>query len=315
MKRSKQRRGLRILAIVLAFFVLGGCVALYLASAAVYSSSFDYRCTTSRLDTFDIADFPAMERTRHTFPTLQGHTLVGYLYVGADGTVPKGAVVFAHGLGAGGQTGYLDIFDYLVRSGYAVFAYDATGNDESEGEVIGGLPQGFVDMDHAVTYAQSLPELQGLPFALMGYSWGGLSTVNTLNDHPEVKAAVAIAGCNRSMDLIEYEGRQIAGEAVKVLLPFASVYEFVTYGRYAFHSGMKGFAKSDCGVMIVHGALDVTVPPRYGYETYYAQYADDPRFTFRWYEDRGHAVLTQPGSGLDMELMGEITHFLDTWMV
>lgn len=309
-----KRKIFRIFAAILAVLLVLGTAAMYGFSAYIYRDSFNYRCTTSPGNVDDMADFPALTRTRHTFTTLQGHTLVGHFYEAADGAAPKALVVFAHGLGGGGQSGYLEIFDYLVRSGYCVFAYDATGNDESEGEVIGGLPQGFIDMDHAVTYAQTLPETANLPLVLMGYSWGGLSCVNTLNTHPEAHAVVALAGWNRSLDLIEYEGRQMVGDAVKFMLPFAAAYEFFTYGDYAFSTAMKGFAASDCGVMIVHGQRDITVPPEYGYDTYYETYADDPRFTFLSYPNRGHEVLTQPGVGLDTDLMTQIVDFCDRWV-
>lgn len=308
-----KRKLLRIVAAVLVLLLLAGTVTMYFASAAIYRSTFDYRCTTGAPDAHDISDYPAMERSRHTFPTLQGHTLAGYLYQSSDGAAPKALVVFAHGLGSGGQQGYMDIFDYLVRSGYCVFAYDATGNDESEGEAIGGLPQGFIDMDYAADYAQALPETQGLPLILMGYSWGGLSAGNTLNTHPEAAAAVTLAGFNRSLDLIEYEGREMVGDAVQLMLPFVTVYEFFTYGDYAFSTAMKGFAASDCGVMIVHGERDVTVPPEYGYDLYYETYGDDPRFTFLSYPVRGHSIFTQAGK-LDTELMDQIIAFCDQWV-
>lgn len=309
-----KRKILRIFSIVFALLLLLGTVTMYFVSASIYRSTFDYRCTTGALDAHDMANYPAMDRSRHTFPTLQGHTLVGYLYQSSDGATPKALVVFAHGLGAGGQTGYLDIFDVLVRSGYCVFAYDATGNDESEGEAIGGLPQGFIDMDYAADYAQALPETQGLPLILMGYSWGGLSAANTLNTHPEAAAVVALAGWNRSLNLIEYEGRAMVGDAVQFMLPFVTVYEFFTYGDYAFSTAMKGFAASDCGVMIVHGERDITVPPAYGYDLYHETYGDDPRFTFLSYPTRGHQVLSRSDGKTDTELLAQIIAFCDQWV-
>ena len=56
------------------------------------------------------------------------------------------------------------------------------------------------------------------------------------------------------------------------------------YGKYTFSTGMKGSSKSDCDVMIIHGEQDETVPIKYGYETYYENYADNERFLFRKYE-------------------------------
>ena len=95
------------------------------------------------------------------------------------------------------------------------------------------------------------------------------------------------------------------------LLPFASVYEYTMYGDYAFSTSMKGFAKTDCPVMIVHGEEDDTIPIRYGYETYYKKYGDDDRFVFKKYEDRDHEVMRGADGKHDMALMAEIVAFLD----
>jgi len=306
--KTKKRSALAISAAAVAALILAG---LYGLSASVYDSGFDHRCSTSVLDSFEISEFPSMTRSRHTFPSDRGQTLVGYLYTSRE-VKPKAAVVFAHGLGAGGQTGYMDIFDRLTARGYAVFAYDATGNDESEGDVIGGLPQGIIDLDHAIDYAYSVEEIAELPFVLMGYSWGALSVSNVLNYHPEVKAVAALAGFNRSLDLIEYHGREKVGGAVKLLLPFAAAHEFLRYGKYAFSTAMKGFAASDCAVLIAHGEKDDTVPIRCGYDTYAEKYARDPRFTFIKYQHYGHGLLHNAYGLRNWELIDAVASFFDS---
>lgn len=310
--QNKKKTRRMILAIVIAAVLIGGCIGLYCLAVSIYDGSFNYRCTTNEEIAFDISEFPAMTRQRHTFASNNGQTLVGYLYQQEDTDLQKKAViVFAHGLGAGGQTGYMDMFDYLTAQGYYVFAYDATANDESEGDVIGGLPQGFIDLDHAIDYAYTIEEIQDLPFVLMGYSWGGLSVANALNYHPEVEAVVSLAGWNKSMNLIDYRGCQMVGGVAKLLLPFASVYEYLMYGDYAFSTAMKGFANSNCDVMIVHGEKDDTIPIEYGYETYYEKYGTDQRFIFKKYTDRDHNLLDNADGTRDFALMEEVVAFLD----
>jgi pimeloyl-ACP methyl ester carboxylesterase len=312
---TKKKKILTISIISAVSFLLVCMIVLYCVAVSIYDGSFHYRCTTSEEATFTIEQFPSMKRERHTFTSNKKQTLVGYLYENADESVEeKGVVVFAHGLGGGGQRGYMDIFEIMTQNGYYVFAYDATANDESEGEVVGGLPQGFIDLDYAISYAQTMEKTQDLPFVLMGYSWGGLSVGNVLNYHPEVKAVASLAGWNKSMDLIDYRGCQMVGGVAKMLLPFASVYEFFQYGKYAFSTSMKGFANSDCGVMIVHSADDTTIPIGYGYDTYYKKYKDNPRFVFKKYEDRDHGVLTGADGKLDTALVGEVVAFFDSYV-
>ncbi len=311
MQTTKKRTRI-VIGIVLAVLLIGGTVGLYFLAVSIYDSSFNYRCTTAEESAFDISEFPSMSRQRYTFTSNEGQTLVGYLYAQENlDTQEKAVIVFAHGLGAGGQTGYMDMFDYLTAQGYYVFAYDATANDESEGEVIGGLPQGFIDLDYAIDYVYTIEEICDLPVVLMGYSWGGLSVANVLNYHPEVKAVASLAGWNKSMDLIEYRGCQMVGNVAKLLLPFASVHEYLMYGDYAFSTAMKGFSKSDCPVMIVHGEKDDTIPIAYGYETYFEKYGTDNRFVFKCYTDRDHNLLHNADGTLDLALMQEVVNFFD----
>lgn len=311
----KKNKALTITLISVVALVLVCVIVLYCVAVSIYKGSFNYRCTTSESNTFTIEQFPQLSRERHTFQSNKGQTLVGYLYHSPQSVEQqKGVVVFAHGLGAGGQRGYMNIFDIVAQRGYYVFAYDATGNDESEGEVVGGLPQGFIDLDYAISYAQTIDEIKQLPFVLMGYSWGGLSVTNVLNYHPEVKAVASLAGWNESMNLIEYRGYQMVGGIAKALIPFGAAYEFFTYGNYAFSSSMKGFANSDCGVMIVHSQDDTTIPVEYGYDLYYKTYANDSRFVFKPYTDRNHGVLQGADGNLDTQLIREIVDFFDGYV-
>ena len=307
-------RKICIIIAVIVLAVLWGSAAMkvYRVAAAMYDEKFSFRCTTDPEDAFTISDFPGLTRERHTFASNKGQTLVGYLYQQEDASFEKKAVVvFAHGLGGGGQTGYMDMFAYLAKQGYYVFAYDATGNDESEGEVIGGLPQGVIDLDYAINYAYSIEEIAELPVVLMGYSWGGFSVVNVLNYHPEVRAVASIAGFNKSTDLVEYYGSQVAGDKAKLIVPFVTVHEYLKFGKYAFSSAMNGFAKSDCDVMIVHGKRDTVVPFEYGYGTYYEKYGNDERFTFKSYRSRGHDLSKEPDGDPHVALLQSVVDFFD----
>ena len=284
-------------AIIISSSILVGILILfYVVAVIIYNVSFNYRCTSDEALMCKMEDFDNLERKRYEFETKKGNNLVGYLYSN-EIIEEKGLVVFAHGLGGGGQRGYLDIFDYLSSNGYYVFAYDATANDESEGKVIGGLPQGIIDLDYAINFTKTIEEVKDLPLMLMGYSWGGLSVSNVLNYHDEVKAVVAISGWNKSLNLIEYHGCQMVGPLGKLLLPFASVHEHIKYGKYASSTAMKAFEKTNAKIMIVHSEDDTTVPIEYGYDTYYEKYSSDDRFIFKHYTNRGHNDIFKSEEG------------------
>lgn len=292
--------------LIFLFIIVELVLCLYISTYIVYNSIFNYRCETDDSVAYKMEDFDNLERTRYEFETKNSDTLVGYLYSNKY-IEEKGLVVFAHGLGGGGQVGYIDIFDYLSSNGYYVFAYDATANDESEGEAIGGLPQGIIDLDYAINFTQTINEVKDLPLMLMGYSWGGFSVSNVLNYHNEVKAVVAIAGWNESENLIEYYSSDYVGPFGKLLLPFVDVHEYFKYGKYCQASAMKSFENTDAKIMIVHSQDDGTVPIEYGYDTYYEKYSSDERFTFKHYESRGHNyIFRNEQKVLDYSLFDEI---------
>ena len=292
--------------LIFLFIIVELALCLYISTYIVYNSIFNYRCETHESVAYKMEDFDNLERTRYEFDTKNGDTLVGYLYSNKSNE-EKGLVVFAHGLGGGGQVGYIDIFDYLSSNGYYVFAYDATGNDESEGKAIGGLPQGIIDLDYAINFTKTINEVKDLPLMLMGYSWGGFSVSNVLNYHNEVKAVVAIAGWNESENLIEYYSSDYVGPFGKLLLPFVDVHEYFKYGKYCQASAMKSFENTDAKIMIVHSEDDETVPIKYGYDTYYGKLSEEENIIFKHYDNRGHTRIFRDENGiLDIQLFEEI---------
>ena len=230
--------------------------------------------------------FEGLERTRYEFASDKGQTIVGYLY--SSGTEQKAIIVLAHGYGAGGHNSYLPTINYFAQNGFYVFAYDATGNDESEGKAIGGVPQGVIDLDYAISFVEESGNFPDLPIGLFGHSWGGYSVSNVLTYHPEVEAVIECSGPNSSSDLVEGGGTKIIGPVVKGLMPVIKVYERAKYGDYATNSALIGFASTDAEIMVVHSSDDNIVPIEYGYDIYYEAFKDDPRFTFIRLDGKGH---------------------------
>lgn len=197
----------------------------------------------------------------------------------------------AHGLGGGGYNSYLPCINYLAQNGYYVFAYDATGNDNSEGKGVGGLPQGISDLSSAIDFISAEDEYSGLPIVLFGHSWGGYSVTNVLKYHPEVKAAVSISGFDSSYDLLYSQGISAAGKAAEAVLPFMKLIERIKYPEYSDCSALDSFENSTAAVMVIHSEDDKTVPKKYGYDKWFERYGNDPRFTFISYTDRGHSEI------------------------
>ena len=318
-----------VLCIAAALVVGGGIMTV-----SIYNDNFNKRFESYEPHMLKVSDFDGLQRTRYEFPSDKGQKLVGYLYsaggsvsgaesaadaeTASTGDSPRGIIIISHGFGAG-HNSYMDIADYFARNGYLVFAYDATGNDESEGigqgmgkeNGLGGIPQGVIDLSYAISFVEDSGNFPDLPIALFGHSWGGYSVCAVLTYHPEVKAVIECSGCNSSADMFEAGGKDQAGALIYAMLPFVKLHERIKYGKYAANTAMDGFAASDAAVMIVHSADDNVLPIEYGLDLYYEKYKDDPRFRFMRLEEKGHSHVFNDRAYID-EFNAEFDKWLET---
>ena len=265
-------------------------IILPVTTVIVYESIFGERYETASWLEFSVEDYEGLQMERSDFQS-EDVTLAGYKYSRADQEV-KGVVIIAHGLGGGGHNTYMPFIDYFTSNGYYVFAYDARGNDNSGGDSVGGLPQGIICLDNALHHVVAIEEYQDLPITLFGHSWGGYSVGNVLYMHPEIKAAVIVAGFNESEDLLEYQGEQMAGAGVHILMPYLKLYERIKFGKeFTVVSAIQGLEKTEAGIMVVHSKDDATVPTKNGYDKFYEAFGNSDRFEFVLYEDKGHDYL------------------------
>ena len=281
-----KKRIIWLVCILLALFVVLPSIGTVIA----YECIFGMRYETESWRKFTEADYEGLMMQRSDFDS-EGVNIAGYKYY-RDGIQPKGVVVIAHGLGCGGHNVFMPFIDTFVSNDYYVFSYDVHGNGESGGKSVEGLPRGLIDLDHAISHAETVEEYAGLPMMLFGHSWGAYSGANVLSLHPEIDGAVIIAGMNESEDMLLHYGKQYTGPMAPLMLPYLELYETIKFGRkYTETSGIEGMAQTDARIMIVHSADDDTVPIEYGYDTYFEAYGDDERFEFVRYENRGHADL------------------------
>ena len=298
----------KIIGICVAAYVVLSVAFLWVGLLIAYSQNFCQRFTSYEPKLLYVEDYEGLSCVHYDFKSNKGQQLAGYWYNYSEGknqTVEnkKGIVVMAHGFGGGGHNSYMDIAYVFAKNGYYVFAYDATGNDNSEGlgkkSVVGGLPQGVIDLNYAISFVEDSGNFPKLPIMLFGHSWGGYSVSSVLSYHPEVKAVAEVAGFNNSTGMFVAGGKDMAGAFVYVMLPFYAIFETAKYGKYASASGVKGFAATDAKIMIIHSMNDTTVPPEYGYSIYYKKFAGDPRFTFLSNENQGHSNILRSQEGQD----------------
>ena len=309
MKKKKSKK--KIILIALLCILILGIGGWGMFCVKIYDENFNVRGDSYEPLMLRLEDFDGLKCTEYTFPSDHGQLLAGYLY--SAGEDQRGTVIIAHGFGGGGHNSYMDCANYFAQHGWYVFAYDATGTDHSEGDGVGGVPQGVIDLDQAISFVEADDDLSGLPVVLFGHSWGGYSVCSVLTFHPEVKAVIECSGFNSSSDMFESGGKSQAGSLIYTMTPFIKIYERFKYGKYAKNTAMDGFDSTDASVMIVHSADDDVIEIEYGYDKYYDKYRDDSRFTFLRFEDRGHNdILNDPEDTYKDEFNAGFNDWLET---
>ena len=286
-KRGKSRKIKRIIIVSVAV-VIAVALLPFALSGIVYSSVFGRRFETEAVRKYTPADFEGLVETRERFKTDRGVELQGYFYT-REGLEPKGLVVVCHGFGGGGCNAYMDSADVFTRAGYAVFMFDAAGNDLSGGTVT-GVPQYTVDLVKAIEFLDGKEEIRGLPKMLFGHSMGGFSILNALNfvEDSGICAVCEMSGFCESSDVIKIEAVERMGRVSLVLLPYVKLYEALKFGKYSTKTAVTGLKNSDARVVVIHGELDDTIPFETGYGRLYGEFGNDPRFEFIALPERGH---------------------------
>lgn len=189
---------------------------------------------------------------------LNGATLRGHVY-GADND--RGLIVFRHGIFSQHQD-YLALITALVDKGWRVFAYDAIGCGESDGDSTMGMSQSPLDVAAAIDYARESGMADGMPLALFGHSWGGYGVAAALGLRPgSVDACVTMSGYDTPVKILTASAERAYGVAGRVQQPFLWLNCLIDFGaENADRSASDAVVNSGVPTLVIHGTGDAVVP-------------------------------------------------------
>jgi len=129
-------------------------------------------------------DLPPPEAV--SFHTRDGLRLAGWFLPGSNGPT----VVLVHGRG-GSRTRVLPHADYLHRGGFSVLLFDLRYRGESEGEEATLGAKEVWDVEAAVRYIATRPDVDPERIGVQGGSLGAVSAILAAAETPEIKGVVA----------------------------------------------------------------------------------------------------------------------------
>lgn len=250
MSKSK----VRMIAILVATLVVVSACAFTLdryALSSLYARVPDQRI--SLLPHYELfeKDYP---RTDVEFQ-LDGYTLRGHVY-GAENT--RGLIIFRHGIFSK-HADYLPLITAMVDKGWRIFAYDAIGCGESDGDSTLGMSQSPLDVAAAVAFARENGMAEGMPLVLWGHSWGGYGVAAALAKAPDVDACVTMSGYDTPMKILDYSVTGSFGPLGKIQYPFLWLNTVIDFGENANLSASDAIMSSGVPTLVIHGSGDATV--------------------------------------------------------
>jgi uncharacterized protein len=139
--------------------------------------------------TWDGAEF-GLDVERVALTTSDGLTVVGYL---VPGPAPKAVVLFLSGTHNPSVTAFFGHAAMLFERGYASLLLEMRAHGESDGTRIGLGYEEPRDVEAAIAYLRTRPDLRDAPIVVYGLSLGGATAINAAGLMPDVDAVVSLS--------------------------------------------------------------------------------------------------------------------------
>jgi len=143
-----------------------------------------------------------------------------------------------------------------------VFAYDAIGCGESDGDSVLGFAQSPIDVRAAVRFANETDMAHGLPLLLFGHSWGGYGVAGALDFEDvrnAVSACVTMSGFDTPNDIIFESAEKSVGPLSVTQRPSLSLIGLLDFGADANRSASRAISECGLPVLVIHGTGDDVV--------------------------------------------------------
>jgi fermentation-respiration switch protein FrsA (DUF1100 family) len=251
----------------LALFTLGTLLVGTLVVVLVISVRGAYAYTHPAR--YPVSDDPANHDLTYetvTFPNAGGLSLAGWFIFPKDESGNGAAIILCHGYGS-----------TRAEMLPAALLFDFRGHGESEGDLVTLGHDEVQDVQGAVAYLLTRPEVAPDRIGVLGRSMGGATVIRAAARSPEIKAVVAEGAYASLADTIANDFANLTGLPK---FPFASL--MVTLGEWQTGLDISLVRPVDHiaqlsprPVFLIHGLSDTTIPADNARRLYQA--AGEPR--------------------------------------
>ena len=191
-------------------------------------------------------------------PTQRGKQLFGWLLPGFDNQ-PSPAVVVLHGWGANAEM-MLPLARPVQAAGFTVMLIDARNHGGSDADTFSSMPRFAEDLDAAIDWLKTQPEVLPGLIAVIGHSVGAAAALLSASRRRDLAGVISLAAFAHPADMMR---RWLATKG----LPFFPLGWYVLHyvqhvigHRFDAIAPINTLPRITCPVLLVHGADDSTVP-------------------------------------------------------
>ncbi|HQT01119.1 MAG: dipeptidyl aminopeptidase [Hydrogenophilales bacterium 16-64-46] len=187
------------------------------------------------------------------------HTQLFAWLIAAPSGKPAPAVLVMHGWGANAAL-MLPAVRPLLEAGYAVLLLDARCHGRSDDDDFSSLPRFAEDVEHALDWLATQPEVDPHRIALLGHSVGAGAVLLAASHRRDVVAVVSVSAFAHPREVMR---RLLAHHH----LPFIPIGWLVLHQvqhlighRFDAIAPLRSIARVHCPVLLAHGRDDASVP-------------------------------------------------------
>lgn len=179
--------------------------------------------------------------------------------IAAPSGLPAPAVLVMHGWGANAAL-MLPAVQPLHGAGYAVLLMDARCHGRSDDDDFSSLPRFAEDIEHALDWLATQPEVDSGRIALLGHSVGAGAVLLAATHRRDIAAVVSVSAFAHPREVM----RRLLTHHHLPFMPFGwyvlrQVQHMIGH-RFNDIAPLRSIANVHCPVLLAHGRDDASVP-------------------------------------------------------
>lgn len=268
----------KIILIIVCSLLALFCLA-YLLVSLIQRIFFGKRCDGSVSIVYPLpSEYSDLEVKKSYFENNKKTRFTTYEYRYKKSSKFKAVILLFHGIG-NGHFYLLPLIEYLCKKDYLILTYDQYASGTSEGRVFDSMCSSSRDAKFALKYVE---ENYSLPLYVLGHSWGGYTSLISLNYSNRIEKCISVSGFNCESDILRVKKFTAP---IRVLMRLRA---FLRYGKDGLLKAEDILKTTDKKVLYLQGEKDNIVSPTFAGEKFKNICEGKSNIEIKIFKEKGH---------------------------